>query len=119
MAEEMYFTPDRRAANMEVVINKMQEIDNLTFDNIIFTFADMIHTTFLKSLTVGKPKEQREEITKVLTGMNNELTDVLNENQQLLAYDVVVLSHLLMDAIEMAVNEGLKEKATEEAGQPE
>lgn len=109
MAEKVYFTPDRRKANTKLVIDQLSAIDNLDFNSIMFTFADIIHTTFLNSLLIGKTQEQRDEAENGIIELNHKIIDVLNDNSNDMRYDMIVLANLIMDAVEMATQEALKD----------
>ena len=107
--EKVYFTMERRRANMERIVSQIQDVRDLDFNSLIFAFLDIIHSSFLAGLFAGKSKEEREQLEQQMQELNNRLVDVLNENSTNLACDMIVLCNLMMDAIENAMQLALKD----------
>lgn len=105
--EKEYFTQERREANMQVVVKALGEVKELDFNSIVFAFADIIQSSFLNGLTIGKSKEEREEINKHVIELNNKVIDTFNASSQNMMYDMVVLSNLIMEGVENAVQRAL------------
>lgn len=107
--EKEYFTKERREANMQLVINQLSEIKELDFNSIVFTFADIIQSSFLNGLLIGKSKEEREQINKEIVDINNALIDTLNTSSTNMMHDMVVLCNLIMDGVENAMQRALED----------
>lgn len=114
MAEQLFFTTERRAANTNMVLQELKNIDKMDFNSMVFTFADIIHTSFLQGLHVGKSQEEREASEERIIQLNHALIDVLNAENNDMRYDMVVLAGLLMDAVENATQLAMQAAATEE-----
>lgn len=102
-----FFTAERREANMKIVIEKLNEVKELDFNSMIFTFADIIQSSFVNALHTGKSKEERDETNERIINLNNRVIDALQENSDNMMEDMVVLSNLMMDAVENAMQNAL------------
>ncbi len=84
----------------------------MDFNSIVFTFADIIHTSFPQGLHIGKSKEEREVSEARIIKLNHALVDVLNAENNDMRYDMVVLAGLLMDAVENATQHAMQDSTT-------
>jgi hypothetical protein len=97
-----HFTNEKRQQNMEKVIGALKTVE-LDFNSIVFTFADIIQSTFLSGLMENLSPSERETMNDTIIQLNHKVIDVLNQGNQPLMIDMVVMSNLIMDAVENAV----------------
>jgi hypothetical protein len=109
MEDKTFFTKERREANMQLVIEQLNNVKELDFNSLVFAFADIIQSSFLNGLLMGKSKEEREEINAKIINMNNAVIDTLNENSENMMHDMIVLSNLMMDAVENAMQQAMED----------
>lgn len=108
-----FYTNERRQENMETVLKALEQTE-LDFNSLIFTFADIIHSMFLNAALSGQEESERETTKTEIADLINRVVDELNEKGQPQIYDMIALSNLLMDAIEMATQTALQRQETEE-----
>lgn len=106
---KQYFNRERRKENMEKVVSQLQQVRGLDFNSLVFTFADIIHNSFLEGILLEQSKEERKETNEKILALHNALIDTLNQNSNNLMMDMIVLSNLLMDAVETATQRALED----------
>jgi uncharacterized protein YejL (UPF0352 family) len=108
------FTNEKRQQNMARVVGALKTVD-LDFNSIVFTFADIIQSTFLAGLMENLSPEERETMNETIIQLNHQVIDVLNKSNQPLMIDMVVMSNLIMDAVENAVQAAIDQVADEQS----
>lgn len=97
-----YFNDQKRQANIEELMRLLKDSETLTFNEVVFAFADLVQSTFMSAMFVGKTKEEREAIGDQITNLSHSLIDVLNTNSPNMMVDMIVFANLIMDAVENA-----------------
>lgn len=100
--QELVYNKKLREQNALAISEKMQEIEGMDFNDTVHSFADIIHSTFMNSLFVGKSIEERKKIQETIVTLHNDIVDVLQRTSSNSMYDVIVLSSLIMSAVENA-----------------
>lgn len=112
MAEEevSYIRRDQRQQNMDSILNAL-DADKLNFNTMILGFTDIMQTSFFNFLnsqarTETERKIMRDRMNKTV----NKVMDVLNDNSLSNPEDIVVLTTVMIEAINKALirqgNEG-------------
>lgn len=107
-----YFTKEKREEITSIILGALEkapETKQLDFNQLVFGFLDIIHSTFLNVMFTGLSPTEREELTNKLKYIHRNVVRALEENDSNLAIDVVVMTSLLMDAVEYAVQEAIKD----------
>jgi hypothetical protein len=107
------FTNEKRQENMKKVIGALKTVE-LDFNSIVFTFADIIQSTFLAGLLENLSPIEREAMHEKIIQLNHQIIDVLNQDSNLMI-DMVVMSNLIMDAVENAVQSAIDQVAAEQS----
>jgi len=106
---QVFFTKERREANMQLVVDQLQELTQLDFNSLVFTFADIIQSSFLNGLLIGKSKVERDEAHEKIVVLRNLVIDNFNSNSENMMHDMVVLTDLIMDGVENATQRALED----------
>lgn len=113
--EADFISREERQANMNAVLSKLDPKE-MDFNKLMFTLADIMQSSFMNGIYVGKEQEEREALTAEITDLNNKMVEVLNTEHKPLIIDVIVLTNLLMDSIANA-NDARRRVEAEEAAE--
>ena len=103
-----YFSKERRKENAKQIMKALDSLQ-LDFNSLVFAFTDIIQSTFINGACIAATPQEREEFFKNTTDLVNKLAATLSENKANHLIDIVALTNLIMDAVEMATQAALKD----------
>lgn len=113
MTEGFALTKEERQTLFDS-LSKALEASELSLNEFVFAASDLIKTTFWISLTANLSEEEVNQMRERLTNSVNETISVLENNTDNVAEDMIVLSTVMLEAVNHVLSQQLEEVSVDE-----
>lgn len=113
MAEQLALNNDERKLLFDSLVKAIDE-SGLSLNEFIFSSSDLVKTTFWVSLTANLGEQEVQEMRDRISNSINQIIDVLERNTNNVGEDMLVLSTVMLEAVNHVIAQEVSEEISVE-----